>query len=73
MERYYLRIDRLRESEFRKLEEYIALYEKLSKSRNSSIDMPAAQSYVVSVVIPSLSFVMGMIDLKTILPPVFSF
>lgn len=64
---YYLRIKELKEDEFKRLNEYIQIYERLSTTRDSSIDTSAFRSYMTSVVIPTVSFFTGLIDFQPII------
>lgn len=70
---YYQRIDKLVEKDFRKLNEYILLYERISKTRESSINVSAFQNYLTSIAIPILSFLTGLVDLSSIFRSIFSF
>ena len=64
---YHLRIKELDEDDFKKLNEYIQIYERLSKTRDSSIDTSAFRSYLTSVVLPTISFFTGLIDFQPII------
>ncbi|MBL7935228.1 MAG: hypothetical protein JNM51_05400 [Bacteroidia bacterium] len=68
---YYDRIHILVEKDFKKLNEYILIYERLLKTRESSINTPALQNYFTSIVIPTLSFLTGLIDLNAIFKTIF--
>lgn len=68
---FYNRIDELEEKDFKKLNEYIQIYERLSKSKSSSIDTSALQSYMTSIIIPTISFLTGLVDVNSILRSIF--
>ena len=51
------------EGDFKKLSEFIALYDRLTKVRETSIDTQALRNFITSLVIPTMSFLGGLIDL----------
>lgn len=63
---YRDRLEDLDEDDFKKLSELIKLYDQLAAARETAIDMQALRSFLTSLVIPTLSFFGGLIDLDTL-------
>ncbi len=63
---YRSRIHESDESNFRNLSYYIELYERLLKVRESALDFSAFQGFITSLAVPTLSFLIGLLDLSSL-------
>ena len=61
---YQARLEKLSEDELKKLSELISLYDRLAAARETSLDIQALSSFFTSLVLPTLSFLGGLVDIK---------
>lgn len=64
---YQLRLGYLSKDEIEKLQQFIELREKLSSAKNSPIDPSGWGQYLTSLIFPTLSFIGGAFDIKSII------
>jgi uncharacterized membrane protein YGL010W len=61
------RLDQLNEHDYKKLDELLKLYDRIATAKDSTLDIPALSRFFTSLVVPTLSFVIGLIDWKKLL------
>jgi len=64
---YRARLEELDEDDFKKLSELINVYERVAAARETSIDLQAFRNFATSLVIPTLSFLGGLVDVGKLL------
>jgi hypothetical protein len=63
---YQSRLDDLSREELERMKQFIELREKISSTKNSLIDPSGWSQYLTSLIFPTLSFIGGTVDVKSI-------